>query len=370
MGIYINQPMNFKNMKQGIFVDKTGMIPFLNSRMRTEDRYVCVSRPRKFGKTMAAAMLAEYYMKGIDSWETFKDLKIADDPSCKTHINKYNVIFLDIQALWEYSNCNFITLRNEIETKLQDDLRNEFPSLPNHLRDLPELLSAAHSSAGALFIFIVDNWDYVVRQDIHSTSAYLSYLAALLKDKTYAALCYMTGILPVHGYSSSLNMFDNFTMLDPADLAEYAGFTGAEAKSLCSGGMDYHKAKEWYGGYRLNGISIYNPMSMASAARRKAVRSFWMEAETLESIIGRNLDNLHDTLEHLLYKAGNMAKINPNKFRGLNERLSSRDEALALLAHLGYLGFDSSTNQVFIPNKEVEEEFRVVANHYGMFSYN
>jgi hypothetical protein len=312
---------------------------------------------------MAATMLAEYYMRGIDAWDAFSGLKIASDPSCRLHMNKYNVIFLNVQKLWKYSEYNVKSLVKEIEGALCAEARIEFPNLPGYLKFLPDLLASAHQSTGVKFIFIIDEWDCVIRQNTtaEARSYYFDYLDAVLKGQPFVALAYMTGILPVYGGDSKLNMFDKSTMTRPKILAEYAGFTESEAKALCARhGMSYNEIKAWYEGYKLNGVNIYNPMSVVAAIKNKEIISHWTETDAFMSLgdfIRRDFDGLKETIVHLLDDFSNRATINPDKFSGNIGKMTSADEVLTVLAHLGYLGFDSTTSQIFTPNKEVAKEF-------------
>ena len=90
MGLYLNKDNSLflESLDSEIFVDKSDLISITNFKMRTNDKFMCVTRPRRFGKSMALAMLNAYYSKGCDSKELFKGLKIENDESYLKHLNK------------------------------------------------------------------------------------------------------------------------------------------------------------------------------------------------------------------------------------------------------------------------------------------
>jgi hypothetical protein len=363
MGIFLNPlSLNFKTQKKSGYVDKSGLISLLNARIDTEDRYVCVSRPRRFGKTMAATMIAAYYMTGLDSDSVFSDLVISKDPSYKIHMNKYNVIFLNIQDFWAPTK-DAGKMSAMVESALADDFKEAFKSLSMRDKPLFMQLHQIHNSFGKQFIFVIDEWDCVIRSGIDNVQkrAYLEFLDNMLKGKPYVALAYITGILPAYGHDSTLNMFDKYSMIDPQEFAEFAGFTESEARSLCDAAfMDFNEIKNWYEGYKLGDTHIYSPMSVSSAAKKRMIKNYWTETEAFESLkeyICMDYAGLKETIVYLLDDRKNTAPINPKAFPSDIHKMSSADDVLTLLIHLGYLGFDASANEVFIPNMEVAENF-------------
>ena len=214
------------------------------------------------------------------------------------------------------------------------------------------------------FIFIIDEWDCVFRElkdDKEAQKKYLDFLRDILKNKSYLALTYMTGILPIkkYGKHSALNMFTEIAMTNAAPLEEFTGFTENEVKELCNEyEKDYNEVKRWYDGYNVDGVSIYNPKSVVEALTRGKFRNYWTSTENyeaLEEFICRNDDGLRDTIVKLL--AGERKVINPSTFTNDMVTFNSQDDVLTLLVHLGYLTFDSETNEVSIPNYEVSEQF-------------
>ena len=240
MGIYLNPGNNkFKRaVNSDIYVDKTGLIKYTNSIVDTLQSCVCVSRPRRFGKSMAADMLTAYYSKGCDSRELFSGLEIAKDESFEEHLNKYDTIFLNMQEFLSRSS-NVKELLERVEGKVIRELKKQYPDVELYdENDLAETMQDIFAESECPFIVIIDEWDCIFREFKHDKAAqeiYLDFLRDLLKDKEYIYLAYMTGILPIkkYGTHSALNMFDEFSMIDPGPLAEYVGFTEKEVEALC-----------------------------------------------------------------------------------------------------------------------------------------
>ena len=366
MGIYLN-PDNTEfqmALNSEIYVDKSELIKRMNKVINTEQRFICVSRPSRFGKSMTANMLAAYYSRGCDSKEMFSKYKIADDPSFEKHLNKYNVIHINM--------VNFISEGKTVQEgldylcrRLIHELKQQFGDVDcfdwNNLMSVLEDIFAAKRIP---FIFIIDEWDCVFRElkdDKEAQKKYLDFLRDILKNKSYLALTYMTGILPIkkYGKHSALNMFTEIAMTNAAPLEEFTGFTENEVKELCNEyEKDYNEVKRWYDGYNVDGVSIYNPKSVVEALTRGKFRNYWTSTENyeaLEEFICRNDDGLRDTIVKLL--AGERKVINPSTFTNDMVTFNSQDDVLTLLVHLGYLTFDSETNEVSIPNYEVSEQF-------------
>ena len=367
MGVYLNPGSDrFKrSCNSEIYVDKTGLILLTNKVIDTEQNAVCISRPRRFGKSMAANMLASYYGKDCDSAEIFDKYKIAQDKNYKKYLNQYHVIFINVQNA--LSRVNTIEemlqyIQKEILTELIDKYADKFPE---DEKILSAALEKLYNKQKESFIFIIDEWDCVFRNKQVSNeeqTKYLDFLRDLLKDKTYVALAYMTGILPIkkYGTHSALNMFDEYSMTDPGDYAEYIGFTEKEVEELCAEyHVDFEKEKEWYDGYVFsNELHIYNPKSVVDSIRRKNFASYWTQTETYEALkvyVEMNYDGLKDSIVQML--AGESVKIDYQTFQNDMTTFSSKDDVLTLLVHLGYLAYNKDTSQVFIPNAEVQAEF-------------
>jgi hypothetical protein len=257
-------------------------------------------------------------------------------------------------------------MKERLEKSLIKDLLCEYPDVDyEDSTDLTEVLADIYVETDVAFVFIIDEWDCIFRENRNNKEAqdvYLNFLRNLLKDADYVALAYMTGILPVkkYGTHSALNMFDEFSMTNPRQLAEFVGFTESEVEQLCTEyNMDFEETRRWYDGYQFENIEhIYSPRSVVASMTSHCFDSYWNQTETFEALreyIVMNYDGLKDTIIELL--AGNRREINSKKFNNDMTTFQSADDVLTLLIHLGYLGYDFSTKEVFIPNFEVASEF-------------
>jgi len=347
-------------------VDKSGIISYTNKVLDTEQNYVCISRPRRFGKTMAANMLSAYYGRSFNSYEMFEKLAIVKDHSFKDHLNKYDVIFLNMQDFLSES-ANIKDMLEIIKDRLVSDILAEYPeiNLNYEKMSLAYILQNLYKVSKIPLVFIIDEWDCIFRvykKNETSQEIYLDFLRNLLKDKEYVALAYMTGILPIkkYGTHSTLNMFREFSMTNPRELAEFVGFTKEEVSALCDKHkMDYDEMSAWYNGYCFPNLkTVYNPKSVVEAIFSKQFSDYWSQTETFEALsIYFNYDykGLKDTIIELL--AGARKFINISNFSNDMVTFKSLDDVLTLLIHLGYLGYDIETQEVFIPNKEISDEF-------------
>ena len=366
MGIYLN-PDNAafkKAVESEIYVDKSLLIAFTNKVLNTLQGNVCVSRPRRFGKSMAANMLVAYYSRGCDSRELFQNLKIAQHSSFEKHLNKYHVIHLNIPSFLEDAE-SANDLIHYIKTDLLDELLKAFPDVQMPKRiTLTKALATIFDAVKIPFVFIIDEWDCIFREyknDAAAQEKYLTFLRNILKEQPYVGLIYMTGILPIkkYGKHSALNMFDEYSMTNQRNLAEFTGFTEAEVKELCDRyQMDFEMTKRWYDGYNLKGMSIYNPRSVVMSMTGHDFDSYWTQTETYESIrtfIQMNYDGLRDTITQMI--AGERKVIDTSTFTNDMVTFQVQDDVLTLLIHLGYLAFDFDTKEIFIPNYEIREQF-------------
>ena len=348
-----------------IYVDKTGFIGEINKVLDTTDGYICNSRPRRFGKSITANMLSAYYSRGCDSEKMFSDLEISLDRDFNKHLNKYDV--LDIQ--WFLSNAKDVdSIVSYITASILEELKIEYPQqVPDNINSVPDALSRIRENTGRKFIVIIDEWDVLIRDEAMNKKVqhdYINFLRGLFKGTEptkYIQLAYMTGILPVkrEKTQSALNNFDEYTMLSAGKLAPYVGFTEAEVKGLCEEyHMDYDKVRYWYDGYMLGNQHVYNPKAVVSVIQRGEFRSYWSQTSTFESIIpfiNMNFDGLKNAIIEMI--AGSFVKVNPLMFQNDMVNLKSKDDVLTLLIHLGYLAYDPSQKEAFIPNEEIRQEF-------------
>lgn len=347
MGDYLNVGnAGFTSVRKGLYVDKTDMIAFINGTLGTTDKLTCVSRPRRFGKSFAAKMLCAYYDKSCDSQKLFENLRIAGDESFRKHLNKYDVIYLDIT--WFISIVDDMKrVVSYLQKAVIQELREAYPHVA--VKDtLAETLSRITDVTGNKFIIIIDEWDALFREakyDQDLQEEYIQMLRGLFKssgqtDKMIEA-AYLTGILPIkkYGTQSAVSDFREYTMIAPGKLAKYVGFTEDEVNMLCERhGMDFKEMKHWYDGYSISCLkSVYNPNSVMEAIKNEEFGNFWTRTETYESLkiyIELNEDGLREAIVQML--GGAHFKINVGSFQNDMTTIKVKDDVLTLLVHLGY----------------------------------
>lgn len=380
MGNYLN-PDNSKFQRavnSDIYVDKTGLIKYTNRVINTMQAYVCVSRPRRFGKSMAADMLTAYYSKGCDSREVFSGLEITEDETFDRYLNKYDTVFLNVQEFLSRSS-DVKELIARIKQRVIRELTRQYPDVELFdSTDLAETMQDIYAESKCPFVLIIDEWDCIFREfknDKEAQEKYLDFLRDLLKDKAYIHLAYMTGILPIkkYGTHSALNMFDEFSMIDPGPLACYVGFTEEEVKGLCEQyQMDMGEVKSWYDGYSFEKtLSIYSPRSVVNCMRLGKIGNYWNQTETFEALqvyIDMNFEGLKDDVLSMI--AGNSVPVNIGNFANDMSTFHTEDDVLTLLIHLGYAAYDYDNKTVQIPNNEVRAEYvnSVSASDWGEVS--
>ena len=380
MGNYLNPDViKFTEaVDSDIYVDKTGLLEYTNSILRTSQKYICISRPRRFGKSITANMLAAYYGCENDSTELFSQFKIVESPFFEKYINQYDTIFLNMQEFLSQTK-NVEEMLVLIKKSVLWDLIDKYPDFryfddTNLMRTMQDI----YSKTKRQFVVIIDEWDCIFREykiDKEAQEKYLDFLRDLLKDKGYIALAYMTGILPIkkYGTHSALNMFDEFSMIDPGPLAEYVGFTEEEVSRLCEQyDVDMQEVKNWYDGYSFEKApSIYSPRSVVSCMRFGKIGNYWNQTETFEALklyIDMNFEGLKDDVLSMI--AGESVPVNTGSFANDMTTFRSEDDVLTLLIHLGYLAYDYDSKTVKIPNSEVRSEYvnSVAASDWGEVS--
>ena len=368
MGIYLNPGNeNFKEMVNAdIFVDKSMLLHETSNMLDTAEKYICMSRPRRFGKTYAGNMLAAYYSKGCDSKQIFEGLKIASDPDYEKHLNKYNVIYIDLNS--EYQNAdNKKHMLQELKSEIKAEIVEQYPDigiLKNH--SLGKSIQYVYENTGDTFIIIIDEYDVMVREQVSQTlfDEFLRLLNGLFKSSVLRpaiSLAYLTGILPIvrDKMQSKLNNFDEYTILNPGRFSEYVGFIADEVKELCEKhGVDYEGCRSWYDGYLLNGYEIYNPESVVKCIREKYFDSYWGKTSTYKVISDRLEQNFRGTKEEVIKMlAGESVDVNTTSYLNTMDSFASRNDVFTYLIHLGYLAYDRQTNTCRIPNREIRREW-------------
>ena len=366
MGIYINKGNDgFASLCNSKFVDKSMLIAEVNSVMMTENRFLCVTRARRFGKSVAVKMLNAYYDKSCDSHELFDGLAICKDKDFEKHLNHYPVLYLDM--------TDFVTKygKNErIVEYIKHDICEELLSLYDCVTmktndDLMDLLVSIVDHTGEKFICLIDEWDALCREGQEKQmDEYVDLLRRLFKGSMTEyvfACCYMTGILPIKRYNtqSALNNFDEYTMLSPAQLAPYFGFTEKEVGCLCAdGGMDIYEMKRWYDGYLLGAYHVYNPCAVVNLIFQGTFQSYWSQTGTYESIvplINMNFDGLKTDVVTML--SGDAVAVRTTTYQNDMVTFKNKNDVMTLLIHLGYLAYDQEERKAYIPNEEIRSEF-------------
>jgi hypothetical protein len=373
MGMYVN-PGNagVKRISGPNYIDKTMLIELMNKRIETEQNLVCVSRPRRFGKSYAVQMLTAYYDCSCDSHVLFDKRRIAETDSYEEKINQYNVINLDITGFISLAERDGISLR-EIPGMIADAIKEEVLALDSELptdKDLEKILTAYVSKDGNKpFIFIIDEWDAMIREakdDPEAQKRYLKLLRGWFKNNSFTpkvvAAAYMTGILPIKkdGSQSAISNFDEFSMIKPLEFGEYVGFTKTEVKEICEkNNADFDMMKKWYDGYSFKNVgSVYNPNSVMKAIRNEDFDSYWTEtsaAEGLLEYISKDYNGMTKTIAELI--GGIDVKVSTTGFANDLTTFRGKDDVLTLMIHLGYLAYDSVNGTVRIPNEEIKKEF-------------
>lgn len=373
MGMYLNPAASLfeRSLQSEIYVDKSGLIAKVNAHVNTQQNCLCISRPRRFGKSMAANMLSAYYCYGEDTHHLFADLFINTDQSYQQHRNQYDVLMINMQEF--LSRSETVTEMLELlQLRLLHELREAYQVSDMDMKHLDWGMEAVFAVTKRPFVILIDEWDCLFREYQDNTAAqkqYLDFLRIWLKDRRYVGLAYMTGILPIkkYGTHSALNMFTEYSVSDPGELASFFGFTEEEISELCS---RYHISEEemkaWYNGYTLYNhqdgsvrpIAIYSPRSVIESILRRNFSTYWNQTETYEALkvyIQMNYDGLKEKFVAMM--AGAHVPCDISGFANDMTSFRSSDDVLALLIHLGYLTYDEMKRCVFIPNKEVGSEY-------------
>ena len=367
MARYLNPDVGkFKaSLNSEIYVDKSNLIMETNALFNTEQRFICLSRPRRFGKTMAANMLAAYYGLGLNTHDLFKDLKIAQHPSYSTHLNQHNVLMINMQTFLSKSETVDGMLRLLQENVIKEMVK-VYPDIDYEDKsDLTEVMTDIYFETGKQFVILVDEWDCLFREyknDFDSQKVYLDFLRLWLKDQVYIGLAYMTGILPIkkYGSHSAVNMFEEYSMIEPSQFLAYFGFSESEVKVLADDyQVDFGEIRKWYNGYFIDlGSPMYNPKSVTSSLMRKSFSSFWNKTETYEALkdyIMLDFDGLKEKITLML--TGAKISLDTRSFTNDMTTFNHASDVLTLLVHLGYLSYNFKEKTVRIPNEEVKGEF-------------
>ena len=376
MGIYLN-PGNsgFAEIVNSDYEDKTGLSRVINQTIGKMNKLTCISRPRRFGKSYTAKMLCAYYDCSCDSHVLFDKKNIARTKEYLTYLNQFNVIYLDITGFIssaQRQGISFKEIPDMIVAAIHDELLSLDPQLPAKKSLTDCLIRYVEKPGGRQFIFIIDEWDAMIREAKNDETAqkrYLSLLREWFKNSNFTpkavAAAYMTGILPIKkdGAQSAISDFREYTVLNPGQFAKFTGFTEDEVRKRCKRKkMDFEEIKAWYDGYDFSEMgAVYNPFSVMCAMESGECRSFWREtsaAESLKTYINMDFDGMQEIVSRLII--GEEIEVDTGEFQNDFETFKSRDDILTLLIHLGYLTYKKSEHTVRIPNEEVRNEFRSI----------
>ncbi len=367
MGTYINiGNAGFQSARNGEYVDKSELITVVNKALFTERRFSCVSRCRRFGKSMAAKMLYAYYDHSCDSRSLFSDLQIASEPQFETHLNKYAAIYLDMtNFVSQYKDDDIVA---KIDAALIADVSNAYPNVVVREGDeLMDYLLRVSIETGEQFVFIIDEWDAICREFSPGTKAmdnYVKWLRRLFKSQDAMrvfACAYMTGILPIKKYKteSALNNFQEYSMVEPRRMGKFFGFTKDEVRVLAEKhDMDFDELEKWYDGYQIGDeLSMFNPNSVMQAIDSGRCRSFWASTGAYDAVVNyiqMNYEGLKDDVISML--AGGRCSVDPTGFQNDMYIIHSKNDVFTVLIHLGYLSYNWRKDECYIPNREVAGE--------------
>ncbi len=372
MGLYLNPNADAFQMglNTEIYVDKSLILSELNKLVGSQGNFVCISRPRRFGKSMAGNMISAYYSKGCDTREIFSRMKLGQVPDYDKYLNKFNVIKLDLnewyqKAINEGREKNLIKY---IQATLLNEFRKEFPSISfEDGSSLATDILNVYGQMGEKFVIIIDEYDVLIRERVQDGlfQDYLSFLNSLFKGTTIRpaiALAYITGIIPIvrDKVQSKLNEFNEYTMIDAGPFASHVGFTEEETKELCKQyGCDFAEFQRWYDGYKLSEeVSLLNPKSVTSSISRKRMGSYWSATgsfEALKDYIMMDFAGIKQDVIKMI--SGESVPVNVTKFQNTLQSITNKDNAFTYLIHLGYLSYNYEEQTCCIPNEEVRLEW-------------
>ena len=375
MGVYLNNTSSYEAYRKvknsPYFVDKSHILTKIIPRIETSENCLCVTRPRRFGKSVIANMMAAFFSKGCNAEELFDSSRISLCDNYKSQLNQYNVISLSLNRI--PNNCaSYRQYIDRIEGRLKRDLIHSFPDAEICEQDaLWDILTDIYAQENsAKFIFILDEWDYIFHRDFvteEDKASYIDFLSNLLKDQPYVSLAYMTGILPIAKYSSGseLNMFAEYTMAAEELYSEYFGFTEKEVDILFEKYLNRESNPKitreglriWYDGYHTkSGERVYNPRSVVLALTNNNLGNYWTSSGPYDEIyyyVQHNIAAVQDDLVQMVSGIPVTAKI--SEYAATSMRLLTKEEIFSAMVVYGFLTYENGC--VSIPNKELMDRF-------------
>ena len=375
MGFYLNSSTAYTLYRnesvKPYFVDKTLILEELFPLIEEGSNYICITRPRRFGKTVMANLIASFLGKGEDSHEVFDKLAIAGTKKYEEHINQHNVIHISCNEI--PNDCrSYSQYIERIQKKLARDLIKAYPNSEiDDSEAVWDILKEIHEFEGRQkFVFVLDEWDFIFHRKFVTEAdkeAYLQFLSSLLKDKPYVSLAYMTGILPIAKYSSGseLNMFLEYKMNTNEKYCEYFGFVDSEVDELFqrylstteSPNVSREGLRIWYDGYyTMPGKRMYNPRSVVSALSDNQLSNYWTSSGPYDEIfyyIEKNVADVRDDIALMVSGIPIPAKVEEYAASSMN--LTTKNEIFSAMVVYGFLSYDNG--KVCIPNKELMDRF-------------
>ena len=385
MGYYLNNDACYESYKyitqMEYFVDKSEIIEELIPVINTENRFICITRPRRFGKTAAANLIASFFSKGCDSEELFKQLNIGKHPEFSKYINKHNVITIDFSKM-PFMCESYKDYIQAIVAKMMRDLIELYPDCELSECDSPwDALEMIRVRKNERFIFVMDEWDFIFHDDTFNKKdhmKFLRFLQNLLKSQTYVEMAYMTGILPIAKYSSGspLNMFSEYTMANNgiSHFSTCFGFSDMEVRELYqkyqknseSVQFTYNELKEWYNGYQMaDGESIFNPRSVIYALTENHLGTYWSATGPYDEIFFYINHNLHEVQNDIVRMvAGECIEVAIRDFTAETMALNNREDIFSAMLVYGMLTYKEG--KAAIPNKELMQKYEEVLHKKEM----
>ena len=401
MGIYLNSKSPYllfqRESASAYFVDKTEILKDLVPLVGLEEdlaakqvcvqargqKYVCITRPRRFGKTVMANMIASYFSKGVDSRETFQKLKASRFAWFEEHLNQHNVIHIMFNEVPD-EMASYAQYIARIKRRLMNDLCRAYPDAGIEKEDAvwDALKNIVEYCGGEKFIFIFDEWDFIYHQDFvteEDKKAFTKFLSTLLKDQSYVEMAYMTGILPIAKYSSGseLNMFFEYSMATREKYSEYFGFTDEEVDVLYQKYLEMQKKPQisrkglevWYDGYQTaSGRRLYNPRSVVGALEDNQLGSFWTSSGPYDEIyyyVKNDISDIREDIARMM--SGIPVPANIQEYASTSMELNTKDEIYSAMVVYGFLSY--ADGYVTIPNKELLDKFADMVKQRPSFGY-
>jgi len=387
MGYYLNPEdiidIYRRETVKPYFVDKTEMLNELIPLVEQQGSYISVTRPRRFGKSVVAAMIGSFFGRGVDGSEIFAHLKVAGNEDYAKHLNQHNLIYIDFSR--DVANCTsyeqYITI---IRKRLTRDLKKKYPDAEIDDEDSMGaiLRTVSLEYHKEKFLMIFDEWDYVFHKDYFTESdrgKFTAFLGDITKGRAYDEMAYLTGVLPIKKYSASdtMNHFAEYNMANSDMYSAYFGFSEGEVdelyqrylKKCIHPSFSREDLANWYDGYRTDdGGSIYNPNSVVFALTQGKIRNYWPKAgeyEELKDYVLNDIDGVREAV--MLLAAGETVKANISEYATTAPVLKRRDEILSAMTVYGYLNYYDGC--VRIPNRELREEFDRIIQEEPKYSY-